>query len=65
MYARLRSAHILGVPACVLHSPATAFDYLFPIVLTGQSLRSRNAAARPRRPLPEVRALHLPYVPVL
>jgi hypothetical protein len=38
MYAKLGNTHILGVPACVLHSPATAFDKLFPILLTGEDL---------------------------
>ncbi len=38
MYAKLENTHILGVPACVLHSPATAFDKLFPILLTGEDL---------------------------
>jgi len=38
MYGRLGQTHILGVPACVLHSPATAFDRLFPVVLTGEEL---------------------------
>jgi hypothetical protein len=38
MYGRLRNAHILGVPACVLHSPATGFDRLFPVLLTGREL---------------------------
>ena len=38
MYAKLEDTHILGVPACVLHSPATAFDKLFPILLTGEDL---------------------------
>ena len=38
LYANLRGTHILGVPACVLHSPATAFDRLFPVILTGEEL---------------------------
>jgi hypothetical protein len=38
MYGRLHNAHILGVPACVLHSPATGFDRLFPVLLTGREL---------------------------
>lgn len=38
LYARLGSAHILGVPACVLHAPTTAFDILFPLILTGEEL---------------------------
>jgi len=38
MYGRLRNAHILGVPACVLHSPATALDRLLPVILTGEEL---------------------------
>ena len=37
-YARLGSTPVLGVPACVLHAPATAFDKLFPIILTGEDL---------------------------
>ena len=38
MYGKLGATHIMGVPACVLHSPATAFDKLFPIVATGEEL---------------------------
>jgi molybdenum cofactor synthesis domain-containing protein len=38
MYAKLGQTHIMGVPACVLHSPATAFDTLFPIIATGEEL---------------------------
>ncbi len=38
LYATLGSVHILGVPACVLYAPTTAFDKLFPIILTGQEL---------------------------
>ena len=38
MYANLSGTHILGVPACVLHSHATAFDRLFPTILTGEAL---------------------------
>ena len=38
LYARLGDMHILGVPACTMHAPNTAFDKLFPIVLTGQEL---------------------------
>jgi len=38
LYAKLENAHILGVPACVLHAPTTAFDVLFPIILTGEEL---------------------------
>jgi molybdopterin biosynthesis enzyme len=38
LYAKLRQMHILGVPACVLHAPTTAFDLLFPRVLTGEEL---------------------------
>jgi hypothetical protein len=38
LYAKLGNTHILGVPACVLHAPSTAFDVLFPIVLTGEEL---------------------------
>ncbi len=36
LYARLGDTHLLGVPACTMHAPNTAFDKLFPIVLTGQ-----------------------------
>lgn len=42
LYAKLGKAHIMGVPACVLHSPATAFDKLFPIVATGEELTFEN-----------------------
>ena len=38
LYAKSGNVHILGVPACVLHAPSTAFDVLFPIVLTGEEL---------------------------
>jgi hypothetical protein len=38
LYARLKQTPILGVPACVLHMPTTAFDILFPKVLTGEEL---------------------------
>jgi hypothetical protein len=38
LYAKSGNAHILGVPACVLHAPTTAFDALFPVVLTGEEL---------------------------
>ena len=38
LYAKLKNVHILGVPACVLHASFTAFDALFPIVLTGEEL---------------------------
>lgn len=38
LYARLKQTPILGLPACVLHSPATAFDILLPRVLAGEDL---------------------------
>jgi hypothetical protein len=38
LYAKLENVHILGVPACVLHASSTAFDALFPVVLTGEEL---------------------------
>jgi molybdopterin biosynthesis enzyme len=38
LYAKLDNVHILGVPACVLHAPTTAFDALLPVVLTGEEL---------------------------
>jgi hypothetical protein len=38
LYARFKQTHILGLPACVLHAPSTAFDILFPRVLTGEEL---------------------------
>jgi hypothetical protein len=38
LYAKLENTHILGVPACVLHAPTTAFDALFPVVLTDEEL---------------------------
>ncbi len=41
-YAKLENTHILGVPACALHAPTTAFDYLFPIILTGEELTFRE-----------------------
>ena len=36
LYAKLGDTHILGVPACTMHAPTSAFDKLFPIVLTGE-----------------------------
>jgi hypothetical protein len=38
LYAKLDNVHVFGVPACVLHAPSTAFDALFPVVLTGEEL---------------------------
>ena len=38
LYARLGNTQILGVPACTMHAPNTAFDRLFPVVLTGIEL---------------------------
>jgi hypothetical protein len=38
LYAKLGDTHVLGVPACVLHAPTTAFDALFPVVLTDEEL---------------------------
>jgi hypothetical protein len=38
LYAKLDDVHVMGVPACVLHASSTAFDALFPIVLTGEEL---------------------------
>ena len=38
LYAKSGNVHILGVPACVLHASSTAFDALFPIILTGEEL---------------------------
>ncbi len=38
LYARLGETQILGVPACTMHAPNTAFDRLFPVVLTGEEL---------------------------
>jgi hypothetical protein len=38
LYAKLGDTHILGVPACTMHAPNTAFDKLFPIILTGEEL---------------------------
>jgi molybdenum cofactor synthesis domain-containing protein len=35
LYAKLDQTHILGAPACVLHSATTGFDLLFPMVLAG------------------------------
>ena len=42
LYAKLDNTHILGVPACVLHASSTAFDVLFPIVLTGEELTFKD-----------------------
>lgn len=38
LYARLGDTHVLGVPACAMHGPTSAFDQLFPIVLAGKDL---------------------------
>ncbi len=38
LYAKLGGVHILGIPACALYAPTTAFDKLFPIILTGEEL---------------------------
>jgi hypothetical protein len=38
LYAKLGDAVVMGVPACVLHDPSTAFDILLPRVLTGEQL---------------------------
>ena len=42
LYAKLDNVHVLGVPACVLHAPTTAFDALFPVVLTGEEMTFKN-----------------------
>lgn len=36
MYARLGDTPVLGVPACVLYAPTTAFDLLFPLIMLGE-----------------------------
>ncbi|MDQ1279447.1 MAG: Molybdopterin molybdenumtransferase [Thermoproteota archaeon] len=38
LYAKLNQMHILGVPACFLYAPTTAFDILLPRILTGEEL---------------------------
>ena len=38
LYAKLGDVAVMGVPACVLHDPTTAFDILLPRVLTGEQL---------------------------
>ena len=38
LYAKLGDVSVLGVPACVLHAPTTAFDLLFPRLLTEEDL---------------------------
>lgn len=38
LYAKLGQTHILGVPACAMHAPTSAFDRLFPILLTDEEL---------------------------
>ena len=38
LYAKLGDVVVMGVPACVLHDPSTAFDILLPRVLTGEQL---------------------------
>jgi hypothetical protein len=38
LYAKLAGKSIVGVPACVLHSTATAFDILLPRVLAGEQI---------------------------
>jgi len=38
LYAKLADTPVLGVPACVLHAPTTAFDLLFPRLIAGEDL---------------------------
>ncbi|MFC2019974.1 molybdopterin-binding protein [Chloroflexota bacterium] len=38
LYARLGEIPVLGVPACVLHDPATIFDLVLPRVMAGDDL---------------------------
>ena len=38
LYAKLGDVVVMGVPACVLHDPTTAFDILLPRILTGEQL---------------------------
>ena len=51
LYAKLGDTPVLGVPACVLHAPTTAFDLLFPRLIAGEDLslrrHSRTGARRP------------------
>jgi hypothetical protein len=44
LYAKLEGKSIMGVPACVLHSPATAFDVLLPRVLAGEQITREDAS---------------------
>ncbi len=38
LYGKLGATHVMGVPACVLHAPATVFDKIFPIIVTDEEL---------------------------
>ncbi len=44
LYARLGEKPILGLPACVYHSPTTAYDLILPRVLAGEEI-TRNIVA--------------------
>ncbi len=44
LYARLGDKPILGLPACVYHSPTTAYDLILPRVLAGEEI-TRNTVA--------------------
>lgn len=44
LYAKLEGKSIMGVPACVLHSPATAFDVLLPRVLAGEQITREDVS---------------------
>lgn len=38
LYAKIKNVTVMGIPACVLHDPRTAFDILLPRVLAGEQL---------------------------
>jgi hypothetical protein len=42
LYAKLADVPVLGLPACVLYDPTTAFDLLFPRLLAGEDLSFEN-----------------------
>ncbi len=44
VYARLGRTLILGAPACVVHDPVTALDFLFPRVVAGDPVSAKEVA---------------------
>jgi hypothetical protein len=42
LYGRINDIPVMGVPACVLHDPTTAFDILLPRVLVGEQITKQD-----------------------